>query len=472
MTMGMWSEIDGVGSPTDNRDERLARRIAELYASDEQFRAARPLDEISAAIQQPGMRLAQIVQTVLEGYADRPALGQRAREFVTDDATGHTTARLLPRFDTITYRELWTRAGAVASAWQHTPAQVGAGDFVAIMGFASTDYTTLDLACIRLGAVSVPLQTSAPVGQLVPIIAETGPRIWPPARTFSTAQSNPVLAGFPPQRLVVFDYEPRDDDQRDRFEAARRRLADADSPVVVETLSAVIDRAKALPPAPLFLPADGEDPLLTLFYTSGSTGSPKGAMYTEHKFSAPWLRPMEVPAISLNYMPMSHVYGRAWLMRLSPVAAPATSRPRVTCRRCSRNLALVRPTALNLVPRVCDMIFQRYQSVDRRPTDDADRRPAGSGNQASMCAMTSSVDACWLLVWQRSVVRGDAGIHRVVPGHPPDHRLRLDRSACHHRGQGHQRPPVIDYKLVDVPELGYFITDQPHPRGELLVKTT
>lgn len=33
------------------------------------------------------------------------------------------------------------------------------------------------------------------------------------------------------------------------------------------------------------------------------------------------------------------------------------------------------------------------------------------------------------------------------------------------------RPPVIDYKLVDVPELGYFTTDRPHPRGELLVKS-
>ena len=33
-----------------------------------------------------------------------------------------------------------------------------------------------------------------------------------------------------------------------------------------------------------------------------------------------------------------------------------------------------------------------------------------------------------------------------------------------------RRPPVIDYKLVDVPELGYFRTDRPHPRGELLVK--
>ena len=30
-----------------------------------------------------------------------------------------------------------------------------------------------------------------------------------------------------------------------------------------------------------------------------------------------------------------------------------------------------------------------------------------------------------------------------------------------------RRPPVIDYKLVDVPDLGYFATDRPHPRGEL-----
>ena len=33
------------------------------------------------------------------------------------------------------------------------------------------------------------------------------------------------------------------------------------------------------------------------------------------------------------------------------------------------------------------------------------------------------------------------------------------------------RPPVIDYKLIDVPEFGYFLTDKPLPRGELLVKS-
>jgi len=32
---------------------------------------------VAEALEQPGLRLPQIIQTVLDGYADRPALGQR-----------------------------------------------------------------------------------------------------------------------------------------------------------------------------------------------------------------------------------------------------------------------------------------------------------------------------------------------------------------------------------------------------------
>ena len=30
---------------------------------------------------------------------------------------------------------------------------------------------------------------------------------------------------------------------------------------------------------------------------------------------------------------------------------------------------------------------------------------------------------------------------------------------------------VVEWKLVDVPELGYFTSDKPFPRGELVLKT-
>src|SRR5881227_2011661 len=156
---------------TITREERLARRISDLYTSDQQFADARPSEAVAHAIESPELRLPQIIQTVIDGYADRPALGQRAVEFVTDPATGRTSAELLPRFDTITYRELSDRVNAVGAALAQNPVQPG--NRVAVLGFTSIDYTTIDMALTRIGAVSVPLQTSAPVTQLRPIAAET-----------------------------------------------------------------------------------------------------------------------------------------------------------------------------------------------------------------------------------------------------------------------------------------------------------
>src|SRR6185436_6977072 len=160
---------------TVTREQRLARRISDLYATDQQFADARPSEAVAHAIESSELSLPQIIQTVIDGYADRPALGQRAVEFVTDPTTGRTTAELLRRFDTITYRELSDRVNAVSAALTQNPVQPG--DRVAILGFTSIDYTTIDMALTRLGVVSVPLQTSAPVTQLRPIAAETEPAV-------------------------------------------------------------------------------------------------------------------------------------------------------------------------------------------------------------------------------------------------------------------------------------------------------
>src|SRR3982751_6231781 len=99
---------------THTRERRLQHRISHLYATDQQFADAQPNDSITHAIESPELRLSQIVQTVIDGYPDRPALGERRVQFIADASTGRTSAQLLPHFDTITYCELSKRVNAVS----------------------------------------------------------------------------------------------------------------------------------------------------------------------------------------------------------------------------------------------------------------------------------------------------------------------------------------------------------------------
>ena len=101
------------------------QRLADLYATDPEFAAAAPDPTVIDAVNTPGLRLPQIVRTVLTGYADRPALGSRATELVTDPDTGRTHTELLGHYDTISHRQLWDRVSALAAAWRDHPVRPG-----------------------------------------------------------------------------------------------------------------------------------------------------------------------------------------------------------------------------------------------------------------------------------------------------------------------------------------------------------
>src|ERR1700747_3715522 len=196
--------------------ERLERRAEELAANDPQFAAARPDEAVSAAIQDAGSRLPQVVKAVLEGYSDRPALAQRAVELVKDPQTGRTSAKLLPWFDTVTYGELATRVDALSRAL--TDGVVAAGDRVCVLGFNSVDYATIDIALGVIGAVSVPLQTSAAITQLQPIVAEAEPSLIAASVNQLPDAVELIVGGQAPAellKLLVFDYHPQVDDERE-----------------------------------------------------------------------------------------------------------------------------------------------------------------------------------------------------------------------------------------------------------------
>ncbi|MBF6175216.1 carboxylic acid reductase [Nocardia blacklockiae] len=453
-------------------EARLARRAAELIERDEQIRAALPDEAVARAVQAPDLRLAGIVATIMEAYADRPAVAQRAVDFVADD-TGRRRARLLPRFDTLTYGQVWERVRALTAAW-HGDAEnpVRAGDFVAILGFTSIDYTVVDLACIHSGTVSVPLQAGAPPAQLAPIVGETAPLVLATDVEQLDVAVDLVAAADSVRSLVVFDYHSRDDDHRAAVAAARERLSD--SPVRVETLDEVLARGRALPPAPLHTAAS-EDELSLLIYTSGSTGTPKGAMYPERLLTRMWRSGggLPLPVLGFSYMPMSHVAGRASLISCLSGGGTAYFAARSDMSTLFEDIALARPTMLFFVPRVCDMVFQRFRA-------EVDRKVAAGGDPEQVEREVKTA--------LREDYLGGRFLLALVGSAPLSRDMRtfmesvlevgmFDGYGATETGGGVllnnrlQRPPVLDYKLVDVPELGYFGTDKPYPRGELLLKS-
>src|SRR5580693_292984 len=233
--------------------ERLGRRTEELAANDPQFAAARPDEAVSAAIQDAGSRLPQVIKSVLEGYSDRPALAQRAVELVKDPQTGRTSAKLLPWFDTVSYGELAARVDVVSRALTDgADGTVAAGDRVCVLGFTSVDYTTIDIALGLIGAVSVPLQTSAAIAQLLPIVTETEPSVVAASVDYLSDGVDLILAaadaGHTPSRLVIFDYRTEVDDHREALQTAHERLDDTG--VYIETLQELRDHGAAMPAVP------------------------------------------------------------------------------------------------------------------------------------------------------------------------------------------------------------------------------
>jgi fatty acid CoA ligase FadD9 len=452
--------------------ERLTRRRERLYVEDDQFRITRPDDQIASAARAPGLRIAEVMATVFQGYTDRPALGQRVSEIVTDPETGRSTLRFLPRFETISYAELWSRVQSLAADWHsHETHPVRTGDFVCVLGFASIDYTAIECACIHLGAVVVPLQTSAPASQHAPILTETQPRIFAVGIDNLETAVEASLTGTAPQRLIVFDYDPRDDDQRATYEAARTRLAAAGSALAIETIDDVVVHGKSLPPPPLHVASADEDPLAWVFYTSGSTGTPKGAMFTESLCIGTWLAQSDQPVITLSYMPMSHLIGYGYVILTLANGGTSYFAAKSDLSTLFDDLALVRPTSLSLVPRVCEMFYHHFQrELDRhaRPDESADElitaiREQILGGRVLAVGCGSAALSPEIKVFMEAVL---------------DQHLLIGYSSTEIAGgmivadEHVLRPPVIDYKLLDVPELGYFNTDKPYPRGELAVKSS
>ncbi|MCV7068025.1 AMP-binding protein [Mycolicibacterium farcinogenes] len=190
---------------------------------------------MSTTVRREDLGLAAIIGAVMTGYADRPALGRQH---------GSRSAPV-----TISYRELWTRIGAIAAEWRGNHRfPLRDGEFVCTLGFAGPDYTTVDLACALADAVTVPVPpTAAPAAQLIRVLAETRASVLAVSADQLGTAVEAALADTGVRRLIVFDDHFENDDARAAFDAARLRLLRARRPVLAEPLAEIVRRGHRLP---------------------------------------------------------------------------------------------------------------------------------------------------------------------------------------------------------------------------------
>lgn len=452
-------------------------RMRGMMENDPEVRARIPDPAVTASIKEPGISYTELIRRVLTGYADRPALGSRHYD-VVDMPDGSTVRRFAPRFDTISYGELQARIEAIANFWHHHPLHRAApGDFVAFIAFTGAEMATVDFACNFAQTVSVPLQANLPAPDMRAILADTAPVVIAATVDNLELAVDYGLGQDSVRSIIVLDLDERVSEDREKMARMRQQLASGGERIALIPFADAVAYGRNLPDKPLPELADGPDHVSMIMYTSGSTGTPKGAIIHDAISAQFWNETIAVyvPTIAVAYAPMNHFMGRNMVHGALAQGGTAYFTLRSDMSTLFEDFRIVGPTGILFIPRVCELIYQHYQSeVQRRIVHGEEEGTADAAVRADMRANYLGGRLCG----------GGVG---SSPTAPEVRRFisecwempLIEGYGCTEAGaaamtsQNRLTPTMItQFKLIDVPELGYYTTDKPFPRGELLVKTT
>jgi long-subunit acyl-CoA synthetase (AMP-forming) len=260
-----------------------------------------------------------------------------ARAFLRS-ATGNRERIALRQFGTgvaLTYGDWLERSRRVAGGLQALGRQ--RGDRIAVLLSSRLEFHVIDISACLLGVASFSLYNTAPVEQLLDNVDNAEPTVLVSEAQYAD-RARELVRRRPSLRLVMVDGAADGELSLAELEASCPDDFD---------LEAAVDAVE---------PGD----LLTLVYTSGTTGAPKGVQYVQgglmYAVSAYWDRLRPTPhGRCISYLPMAHIAerqihyyaGAAYGLEITVLPDP---------RRLQEALLVVRPTWFFGVPRIYEKL--------------------------------------------------------------------------------------------------------------------
>jgi long-subunit acyl-CoA synthetase (AMP-forming) len=247
-------------------------------------------------------------------------------------ATAHADRPAVSEFGTgrsLTYGGWLSRSSAIAGGL----AQLGVrrGDRVALLMTNRLEFHLVDMGAVLLGAAPFSLYNSAPVEQLLQNVDNAEPAVLVAEAQYA-GRAREVVALRPQIKLVVLE------DDLAGLEAS------CPADFEIEATVAAVE------------PGD----LLTLVYTSGTTGAPKGVQYLHSGLMyavGAFVKRLQPKLLGRNvsYLPMAHIAERQ-IGYYSALACGMEITTLIDARRLQEALLEVRPTWFFGVPRIYEKV--------------------------------------------------------------------------------------------------------------------
>ncbi len=226
---------------------------------------------------------------------------------------------------------------------------VNAGDRVALTGLNSSRYLAVDIAIGLVGAVSVPLYYTAPPADVNDVLKASGAKLFFIGMPRLLARADELT---PDVSIVSICRVPTSPDVKRVVVSWGDFLSQGKDPAVFK--------------APV-----GFGDIATLRYSSGTTGMPKGAIFTHHNLRymaeslvsiTPW-KTRTRKCTYLSFLPMGHVV-EGILAAYSPYFAPAPLEIYFLedFRKLQETLPTVRPNIFFAVPRIYEKIWEALKT--------------------------------------------------------------------------------------------------------------